>query len=173
MTILKKIDSGIDKILATMCVFFLVLLFILLSFNVIFRFIPVYSMGWFDEIVELSFTNLSFFGAAFLWRRREHSRIDFLSEKYEGSKIEFLIELVVAVIGLVFVFFMVKYSLVLIGKATAWSPIFKIPRKIFYASIPISGIIMGIYAIRDILNYGKKLLRPSRSKNQMKNIVTD
>lgn len=151
MQLLKKIDKSVGMILGTVCVFFLIVLFVLLTLNVFFRFVPVYSMGWFDEIVEISFTYLSFFGAAYLWRLSEHSRIDFLSEKYQGKAAEYIIELLIAIIGLVFILFMVRYSMILIERATAWSPIFKIPRKVFYASIPISGIIMGIYAVRDIV----------------------
>ena len=163
MTVLKKLDQMVDQVLGFICVTFLMILFILLTLNVIFRFIPVYSMGWFDEIVELSFSFLSFFGAAFLWRRREHSRIDFISEKLKGSKGEFIIEFIIAIVGLIFVFFMVKYSLILVDRATAWSPIFKIPRKVFYGAIPVSGIIMGTYAVRDIIVYGKKIV----TKNQI------
>ncbi len=158
MTLVKKFDRYVDIFLASLCVFFLLTLFALLTLNVFFRFVPIYSMGWFDEIVELSFTCLSFYGAAFLWRRREHSRIDFLSEKFEGTKKEYLIELIVAIIGVIFVYYMVRYSLVLIDRATAWSPIFKISRKLFYASIPLSGIIMGIYGLRDVFVYSKKLI---------------
>ncbi|MDF1618662.1 TRAP transporter small permease [Petrocella sp. FN5] len=157
MKVLIKIDESINITLQAICVSFLVILFTLLSLNVFVRFIPLFSMGWFDEIVELSFTCLSFFGAAFLWRRHEHSRIDFLSEKFMGTKKEHILELIISIIGLIFIYFMVRYSLVLISKATAWSPIFKIPRKLFYAPIPISGIIMGIYSVRDIFIIGRKI----------------
>ncbi|PKM54601.1 MAG: hypothetical protein CVV00_07435 [Firmicutes bacterium HGW-Firmicutes-5] len=157
MNVLKKVDKVITTTLQVICVSLLVVLFILLSLNVFVRFFPLFSMGWFDEIVELSFTSLSFFGAAFLWCKHEHSRIDFLSEKFMGTKKEYILELIISIIGLIFIYFMVRYSLVLINKATAWSPIFKIPRKLFYASIPISGIIMGIYSIRDIVVNGKKI----------------
>ena len=159
MTLLKKIDYYMDLCLQIICISFLLILFLLLSLNVFFRFVPIYSIGWFDEVVELSFAYLSFFGAAFLWRRGEHSRIDYLSEKYMGTKTEFIIELIISIIGFVFAYFMVRYSLVLIAKATAWSPIFKIPRKIFYASIPLSGIIMGLYSIRDMVSNIRKLLK--------------
>ncbi|PKM67389.1 MAG: hypothetical protein CVU95_06670 [Firmicutes bacterium HGW-Firmicutes-2] len=157
MNVLIKIDKGITTTLQVICVSFLVILFTLLSLNVFVRFFPLFSMGWFDEIVELSFTCLSFFGAAYLWSQHEHSRIDFLSEKFMGTKKEFVLELIISIIGLIFIYFMVRYSLVLVSKATAWSPIFKISRKLFYASIPISGIIMGIYSIRDIFVYVRKI----------------
>lgn len=158
MSLLKKLDHFMDLFLRIVCVTFLLVLFLLLSLNVFFRYVPIYSIGWFDEIVELSFASLSFFGAAFLWRRGEHSRIDFISEKFMGTKVEIIIELIISIIGLIFVYFMVRYSLVLISKTTAWSAIFKIPRKVFYAGIPISGIIMAIYSIRDIVKHTKRLL---------------
>lgn len=115
-------------------------------------------MGWFDEIVELSFTSLTFFGAAYLWRLKDHSRIDFLQEKFQGTNKEFLLEILINILGLIFVYFLVRYSLTLISKTTAWSPIFKIPRKVFYSSMPVSAVIMGIYSIRDMISNAKMLI---------------
>lgn len=151
MKTLMLFDRTIDKILKSICLCLLVLLFLLLSLNVFFRFIPVFSMGWFDEIVELSITSCGFYGAALLWKRKEHSRIDFLVEKYKGTKKAYIIELIISIFGLIFMFFLVKHSMQLVSRATAWSPIFKIPKKAFYSCIPISAVIMMIYAIKDII----------------------
>lgn len=153
MKILAMIDKVMDTALKSITLLSLITLFILLSLNVFFRFVPVYSMGWFDEIVELSFAYLSFFGAAFLWKRKEHSRIDFLVEKFTDTKIEYFIELVINILGLVFVLFLFRYSTDLIARATAWSPIFKISRKIFYLCLPLSAAVMAIYALKDIIIY--------------------
>ena len=153
MKMLVQLDQVIDRILKMICLSLFTALFLLLTFNVFFRFIPIYSMGWFDEIVELSITSLSFYGAALLWKRREHSRIDFLVEKYKGTKKEYLIELIISIIGFIFMIFLTRYSIELMSKATAWSPIFKIPKKVFYSCMPISSIIMGIYAMKDIIVY--------------------
>lgn len=165
MKLLTTIDNVIDWILKVICLLSLLTLFILLTLNVFFRFVPVYSMGWFDEIVELTFAYLSFFGAAFLWKRREHSRIDFLVEKYAGTKIAYSIELIINIIGFVLMIFLVRYSMDLIGRATAWSPIFKISRKVFYSCLPISAGIMGVYAFKDIIVYSALLFgKDLRSK---------
>ncbi|WP_105614700.1 TRAP transporter small permease [Vallitalea okinawensis] len=153
MNILAKIDKVIDASLKSITLICLITLFILLSLNVFFRFVPVYSMGWFDEIVELSFAYLSFFGAAFLWKRRDHSRIDFIVEKYSNTKIEYFVELGINILGLIFVLFLFWFSMDLIARATAWSPIFKISRKVFYLCLPLSAAVMAIYAFKDIIIY--------------------
>ena len=36
------------------------------------RFFPVVSLHWFDEIIELLYAYLVFYGAAALWITREH-----------------------------------------------------------------------------------------------------
>ena len=167
MNLIKKIDEIVNSVLEVICIAVLVVLFLLLVLNVFFRFVPLYSMGWFDEIVELAFTSLTFFGAAYLWRHKEHSRIDFIQEKFENTKVEFILELFITLIGMIFVVVFFKYSVALIGKTTAWSPIFKIPRKVFYVSMPISAIFMGIYSIRDLIYYTRQVFTDNKTKERI------
>ena len=61
-------------------------LLLLVGAGVFVRFVPVSSMGWADEIIELGFAWLVFFGAAWLWRNRTHFKVDLLQHLLAGTR---------------------------------------------------------------------------------------
>ena len=67
---LKKIDRIALVVLKALTITFFLLLSLLVSANVLVRFVPVVSLHWFDEIVEMLYAYLVFYGAAALWITR-------------------------------------------------------------------------------------------------------
>ncbi len=126
----------------------LALLFLLLIGNVTFRFFPVFSMGWFDEIVELCFAYLVFFGSAALWRKREHFKLDWIQRKFAGRPAGYVAQILIDLVSLGFFLVFFFYSLELTMRATDWTPIFKLPKRLLYGCMPVSGFIMTIYALK-------------------------
>ena len=87
--LLRQLDrmllSGTEGVTIT-CFF---LLTILVTANVFVRFVPVVSLHWFDEIIELLYAYLVFYGAAALWITREHlvrRRLDQRAADSQGSR---------------------------------------------------------------------------------------
>ena len=72
VNILKCIDTAILKVLKVITITCFFLLTVLVTANVVVRFVPVVSLHWFDEIVELLYAYLVFYGSAALWITREH-----------------------------------------------------------------------------------------------------
>ena len=66
MTTMRFIDRALLNILKAVAIVVFVCLTVLISANVFVRFFPVVSLHWFDEIVELIFAALVFYGAAAL-----------------------------------------------------------------------------------------------------------
>jgi len=149
---IKKIDKTLGKIMDMIPVTLLVFLLILLVSNIFFRFVPIYSIKWYNEIVELAFDWLIFIGAAALWRRKQHTLVDYLPIKLEGKISGKVLGFIVEVLSLAFVLVFLFYSIQLVQKATAVSPILQIPRKYFYVAMPISGFIMLLYSIRNFVD---------------------
>ena len=69
---LKSIDKVILKTLMAFTITLFFFLTILISANVFVRFFPIVSLHWFDEIIELLYAYLVFYGAAALWITHEH-----------------------------------------------------------------------------------------------------
>jgi len=123
------------------------------------RFVPISSMGWADEIIEFGFAWMVFLGAAALWRARGHFRVEMVSERLAGKKLGRMIDIFLSLLALVFLLVFTYQGGLIAIQATDRSPILELPRTLWYMSIPISGMIMIGYTIRDLwlLFQGKSL----------------
>lgn len=163
---LKKADQLLGKVMDIIPIALLLFLLVILVANIFFRFVPVYSMKWYNEIVELAFAWLIFIGTAALWRRNEHTLVDFLPIKIEGKFSGKLLSLVVEVLKIGFAIIFVYYSAQLCIKTTAVSPILQISRKFFYISMPISGSIMFIYSLKNIIELSFSMKKSNFNENE-------
>lgn len=132
-----------------MCCFGLLLL--LLSGNVFVRHFPVAAFYWFDEVVEWMFAWMVFFGAAALWARDEHFKLEWINDKIKGTMTGHLVAVLLELLSLFFlaVFFYQSYRLTALAKD--WTPVFNVSRRYLYVCMPISGMIMVGYSLRNVL----------------------
>ena len=72
LRLLQRLDRLLLSTLKAVSITCFFLLTILITANVFVRFFPVVSLHWFDEIIELLYAHLVFYGAAALWITREH-----------------------------------------------------------------------------------------------------
>jgi TRAP-type C4-dicarboxylate transport system permease small subunit len=158
---LGKIDSTIFLLLRWSSILCLFGLLCLVAAGVFVRFVPVSSMGWGDEIIEMGFAWMVFLGAAALWRGRSHFRVEVLPMRLAGSKAGRMLEAVLSLICLLFLVVFTYESSLLTLQATDRSPFLEITRIYFYLVLPISGAIMIGYTLRDLwlLFRGKFLAR--------------
>ena len=82
---LSGCDRALLLVLRSICVCCFSLLLLLLAGNVFVRYFPVAAFYWFDEVVEWMFAWMVFFGAAALWARNEHFRLEWINEKLKGK----------------------------------------------------------------------------------------
>lgn len=158
MEALKKIDRVIGFILRWGSTGILALIFLILIANVFVRFFPFTSFGWFDEVIEMLIAWMVFLGAAALWRENEHFVVAFLPELLCGKKAGYLLDILINIISLAFVAVFTYYSLNLTMRAADWTPVINMPKKLLYASMPVSGAIMLIYSLRNIINSSCRLV---------------
>jgi len=156
IAILTVFDRILIKLLRLICVCCFTLLLLLLSGNVFVRYVPVAAFYWFDEVVEWTFAWMVFFGAAALWARDEHFKLDWINKKIKGTPTG---HLVAAGLELVSLFFLVVFfyeALRLTVLARDWTPVFNVSRRYVYVCMPISGLIMVGYSIRNVLREALK-----------------
>jgi TRAP-type C4-dicarboxylate transport system permease small subunit len=147
---LHILDRRTGIVLKTICIACFCMLFAILTGNVISRLLGLFSMSWFDEIVELLFAWLVFLGAAALWREHDHFRVDWLDQKISALSMSRLINILLIVISLAFLVLMTWHGYQLVIRSQALTPIIQFPVKVLYASIPVAGFIMCIYSLRDL-----------------------
>lgn len=161
MKLLKKADNILGLALRIICTGSMIGIFLLYIANVIIRFIPVVNFTATDEIVEMLTGWVIFFGAAALQRERNHFSLDFVKKKYEDRAAGKLINIFVYLISMIFILVLVYYGMDLCGRSNSLSTTLRIPKKMFYACIPISAAIMGIYLTRDVVNHVVALFKPN------------
>ena len=159
MKILLALDRIIGNALRWGSVIILAAVFVLLTANVFFRFFPFFSFGWFDEVVEMLIAWMVFLGAAALWRENDHFAITFLPELVQGKKAGFALDILINLVSLVFIGVFTYYSFNLTLRAADWTPVINMPKKILYASMPISGFFMLIYSLRNMIVSGVKMVK--------------
>jgi TRAP-type C4-dicarboxylate transport system permease small subunit len=145
------VDRMILNALRVVTIVSFVLLTILITANVIVRFFPVVSLHWFDEIIELLYAYLIFYGAAALWILRGHISVgDWIEKTIGNPRLRHLYRmfLELMVLGFAAVFF--YYSLRLTILALDVTNVFAIPKRILYSCMPVAGAIMVIYSLRNI-----------------------
>lgn len=158
-TICSKVDKAIYIVLKTVVLISLTALFIILVFNVFFRFVPLlsafsnFSMGWFDEIVELLFAWMVFSAAALLSRSNQHFRVDLIQMKLGECKwcsaLEFLIDASSTFFLLIFIY----YSWQLTVGAVQTSPVLMLQKKWFYLCMPFNFSIMLLYTVKNLISH--------------------
>ena len=188
-TFFKKTDAALQRLLRLVVLFFFFALALLLAYNVVLRLtndlvtflsergfneaagavrglLPVTSMHWFDEIVELCFAALIFYGAASLWASGGHFSVgDWISPRLPYKRLKNAYRLLVDLLSLAFLWVFFFYSLRLTLRATELTTVFQIHKSVLYSCMPVSSFIMLLYSLRDVWNDGKRLFFSNNSES--------
>lgn len=149
--LLETTDRLLLKVLRFICIFCFSLLLVLLAANVLFRNFALMSLYWFDEVVEWAFAWLVFFGAAALWARGEHFKLEWLGNKLKGKRMGYLLFLFLEALSLVFLVIFTYQSFRLTVLARDWTPVLNVSRRFLYICMPISGAIMVGYSLGSVV----------------------
>jgi TRAP-type C4-dicarboxylate transport system permease small subunit len=153
MASLRFIDRIVLNALKAVTIISFIFLTVLITANVFVRFFPIVSLHWFDEIIELLYAYMVFYGAAALWITREHIRVgDWLSGSIlKNERARHGYGVIVETLALLFAVIFFTYSLQLTERALDVTNVFAIPKKILYSCMPVAGAVMVVYSIRNIV----------------------
>jgi TRAP-type transport system small permease protein len=151
MDALRIADRWILGGLRVVTIISFALLTILITANVIVRFFPVVSLHWFDEIIELLYAYLVFYGAAALWILRGHISVgDWIEDHIRNLQLRHAYRMAIEGFVLLFALIFLYYSFRLTILAQDVTNVFAIPKGVLYSCMPISGVIMVVYSLRNI-----------------------
>lgn len=148
IAILTKIDAAVTAVLKWLTVALFLALTLIVTANVLLRVFPITSLHWTDEIVEMCFAGLVFYGAAGVWMAKGNFSVgDWISKlaKTERAKNAYRLFLELIILGFAVVFFI--YSLNLTLRARETTSVFQISKKVLYSCMPISAFIMSVYSL--------------------------
>lgn len=159
--LLNRFDRKLVLILEWICIALFVAITFILTLNIVVRFIPFMSMHWFDEILELLYGALIFYGAAAVWVVHGHFSIgDWISKFLPSVAARFAYRLLVELASLVFIAIFFWYSLELLMRTEEMTTAFAMSKKWLYACMPITGGIMILYSLKNMFFELAKIVNP-------------
>ena len=164
--VISGIDRGLMLLLEWICITLFAAITIILTLNIVVRFVPIMSMHWFDEILELLYGALIFYGAAAVWVAHGHFSVgDWISKFLKNVWARFAYRLLVEAMSLIFIAIFFKYSLQLTMGTEEQTTAFALSRKWLYACMPITGGIMVLYSIKNMYFALARIIHPDLSMN--------
>jgi TRAP-type C4-dicarboxylate transport system permease small subunit len=165
-TIFKIADAVILQALKWISIICLVLLFVLVMAGFIVRIGELGSIHFFDEILAWLLAGMIFYGAAGLWIRRDHFRLDVLKKILsDRCPVAYAIfNLFIELASLFFIGLFTYECYDLIGKLMGETNDFRIPEKYIYlTALFIPGVVMIVYSFRNIAVCVRSLARLRRT----------
>jgi TRAP-type C4-dicarboxylate transport system permease small subunit len=161
IAILKKIDALTTAVLKYLTVALFLALTLIVTANVLLRIFPFTSLHWTDEIVELCFAGLVFYGAAGVWMAKGHFSVgDWFGKAVKNERARNLYRLFLELVALGFAAVLFRFSLNLTLRAQEVTSVFQIPKKVLYSCMPISSFIMTAYSLVFVIRWTILALRP-------------
>jgi TRAP-type C4-dicarboxylate transport system permease small subunit len=160
----KTIDDVLLAVLKTITIVLFMFLTFILTANVFVRFVPIASLHWLDEIVEMSFAGLVFYGAAAVWILKGHfSAGNWIEKRLKSARTRGLMHLLIDLLSLAFIAVFLFYSGDLVLQSMELSSVFLIPKKIFYLCMPISALIMTAYSVKYVVLDVIEIVKPEKT----------
>ena len=150
---LKKIDDFFIRVQKHIGgVLFCAIFFFCLA-QVACRYVLHISSPWTEELARVGMVYMTFFAAAYGIRMNTHPSVDFLVKKFPLRArmiLAVIMELLIIGVGLILVIYGWKY---VERTASDLSTTYHYPKSVWYIPIPVSGVIMVIYSVRNICLY--------------------
>ena len=158
---LNHFDRALTAALKWLCIALFTVITVILALNIFIRFVPLMSMHWFDEVLELLYGALIFYGAAAVWVTHSHFSVgDWLSKHLKTVRARFIYRLIVELMSLIFIAIFFKYALDLTLHTEEQTTAFALSKKWLYACMPITGGIMVLYSLKNMYLELYKIVRP-------------
>lgn len=153
MKVLHEIRNVIDKITIALCVFIFALMVVVGTYQIASRYFFNSPSTVSEELLTYSFTWMALLAAAYVFGKRDHMRMGFLADKLAGTPrlvLEIVIEcLVIVLAGGIMVYGGFNIMQLTMTQITAS---LGIPMGAVYTVLPLSGVLIVIYAVLNIVD---------------------
>lgn len=161
LAVLEKADRVLTVIIKVITITVFLVLAAIITANILLRLFPVTSLHWLDEIVEMCFAALVFYGAAGVWMVKGHFSVgDWISRVTSSERVRGGYSLFVELISLAFACVLFYYSRSLVARSVEVTAVFQIPKKVLYSSIPASALVMVAYSVVYVVRAAIKVVNP-------------
>lgn len=163
MKALHSIRKVIDMITSAACVFIFAVMVVVGTYQIVTRYFFGSPSTISEELLTYSFTWMALLASAYVFGKRDHMRMGFLADKITGvprKVLEIVIEcLVILLAGSVMVYGGFTIMQLTMTQVTAS---LGIPMGVVYTVVPLSGALIVIYAILNIIDLAAGYEREQR-----------
>lgn len=150
--ILTLVLDNTRKFLYYLSVSSIALMLVIIFFQVISRYLFNHSFEWSEELARFLFVWTVFIGSALIIGDKGHMAVKLLPERLKGKKSGTVLEIFVELCSLAFILILIiqgsKMTKIMMFQT---SPALGIPMGFVYSIIPISGVLMLLYFLKNIL----------------------
>lgn len=149
---MKKVKQFVDTLLAYVNSVLLIIMTALVLWQVFTRYVLKNPSTFTEELVIIILIWTSFLGAAYAFGTRQHMSLIFLKEKSSGIKKKILCVFIDLSVLIFTIFILViGGQQITSGVAGMRTPILNIPKSYIYSSILVSGVLIILYQIYNII----------------------
>lgn len=146
-----SLEAMIGRVIRLLSVILLGALLVIFLWNVLFRYLGISGMPWFEEMVTLCFAWMAFLGTAELWRNKELFSVKFFVQRIKRRVAAATVALVIDLVCLGFFVTLIYYSVNWILRISSTTPALSLPTSYLYCSIPVAATAMGLMTLRDLV----------------------
>lgn len=157
MRTLKRIRTCIDTVIKIMCIVLFAFMVVIGTYQILVRYIFNSPSTVSEELLTYSFTWMSLFAAAYVFGKRDHMRMGFLADKLSADRLRVL-NIVIEAVTILFSLIVMVYGGISITKLsmTQKTASLGIPMGYIYIIIPVTGVIIAVYGVLNIIDLIKK-----------------
>ncbi len=164
---MEKIRSVMDKVLAAICALLLAFMTVLATYQVITRYVFKAPSTMSEDMLSYSFVWVSLLGAALVFGQKDHMRLSLFSDKFKGvSGLVLSIFTELLIMGIAVIVFLVGGKDFVGVGALQTSPTLSITMDLVYVILPLSGILIIIYNVLNIIQSIQKFNESGKEELQ-------
>jgi len=151
-----KIKELLKKLLAGLCILLFVLITVIGTWQVASRYLFNSPSAWTEEVLTYGFVWMAMLASAYVFATREHMRLTFVTDKLR-AKSRKIVEIITELLIILFSLMVLVYGGIKICQLTFTqiTPALQWSTGVLYSVIPISGILIIIFSIINIIEIGR------------------
>lgn len=128
-----------------------VILTVSVFLQVLIRFVFKYPLPWTEEIARIAFVYCIFVGATIAVRENSHLQVDFLLVILPKRVARAAVFLGMLLVGVFLIFVTWQGVVLVLATGVQMSPVMQVPFKYLYLILPVSGALMLLYLVANML----------------------
>lgn len=163
MKTLHSIRKGIDFVLSSACAIIFGLMVIVGTYQIVTRYFFNSPSTVSEELLTYSFTWMSLLASAYVFGKRDHMRMGFVADKLTGTPKKVL-DIVIECLNMLLAASIMVYGgyTIMNLSMTQITASLGIPMGVVYIVVPLSGILIVLYSILNIIDLAAGYEREQR-----------